>query len=191
MSELDLDIRTVASASYGARNAASDLSQVQAASDASSSQAAQTVQASQVGQAGQSSFRYDSFRFVYAPTYGRIVLIDQNPETGKAISQIPSQRALQIYAEQRRIELQTETASTTPAPATSQSKATTTVGTGGSVASGAGTSFGRRDLGGSAGQGGAITPTATQAAPSVAPTPSDIPSPAFVLQSFAPVNITI
>jgi hypothetical protein len=189
MSELDLDIRTVASASYGARNAASDLSQVPAASDASSSQAAQTVQASQVGQAGQSSFRYDSFRFVYTPTYGRIVLIDQNPETGKAISQIPSQRALQIYAEQRRIELQTETASTTPAP--SQSKPTTTVGTGGSVVSGAGTGFGRRDLGGSAGQGGAITPTATQAAPSVAPTPSDIPSPAFVLQSFAPVNITI
>ncbi|MDY0882827.1 hypothetical protein ACFPL7_07695 [Dongia soli] len=49
-----------------------------------------------------SVLRYDSFRYVYKPDFGRVVLLDQDPMTGEPISQIPSQRVLELYAEQRR-----------------------------------------------------------------------------------------
>jgi hypothetical protein len=50
------------------------------------------------------ALRYDSFRYVYKPDFGRVVLIDQDPMSGEQISQIPSQRVLELYAEQRRDE---------------------------------------------------------------------------------------
>ena len=51
-----------------------------------------------------SVLRYDSFRYVYKPDFGRVVLLDQDPMTGEPISQIPSRRVLELYAEQRRNE---------------------------------------------------------------------------------------
>jgi hypothetical protein len=201
MSELDLDIRAVSSASYGARNTASDATQASTddqsalTSQTDNSQSTSAVAlssttgttttsgASPAVATAQPSFRYDSFRFIYRSDYGRVVLVDQNPDTGKPISQIPSQRALQIYAEQER----TEGQATTPAA----------------------TANGSGQVGAGSGRRTAVTPTtaassgaksATLAlvsaaisaapAPAVASTPAT-PSPAFLVPSFSPVNITI
>lgn len=186
MSELDLDIRAVSSASLGARGVASDASQVQPSATDQSSPAntTQSVQPIASGSSGQPSFRYDSFRFVYTPSYGRIVLIDQNPETGKAISQIPSQRALQLYADQKRAELQT----------------ILTLGAGANTPQGqSGVDSGRHEFVAASGQGGsgagrlsgqsaAPTPVAV---PAVATPATSTPPAAFVAASASPVNITI
>ncbi|MET1028279.1 MAG: hypothetical protein ABWY00_13995, partial [Dongiaceae bacterium] len=55
----------------------------------------------------------------YKPDYGRIVLIEQSPVTGEQISQIPSQRVLELYAEQRRSEADGNSAISHAAIATS------------------------------------------------------------------------
>jgi hypothetical protein len=185
MSELDLDIRAVSSASLGARSAASDANQVVPAAATDQSTAANTTQSVQpaIGGSGQPSFRYDSFRFVYTPSYGRIVLIDQNPETGKAISQIPSQRALQLYADQKRAELQTEL---TPSAK------------GGAQQGQGAVDSGRHEfVGQAAGQGADSGTSSRVSGQSAASSPLTLqsstptPPPAFLLANASPVNITI
>src|SRR5262245_51211753 len=47
-------------------------------------------------------FRYNSFEFVYRQDVGRIVLIGQSPETGETVIQVPSERALRVYAQTAR-----------------------------------------------------------------------------------------
>jgi|GEM_PF-3189111 len=190
MSEFDVDIRAVSSASYGARASASDVSQ---ASNSSLDSTAVQANAQQVASAadssgsdtlsqGQPQFRYDSFRFLYRADYGRIVLVDQNPETGKAVSQIPSQRALQLYAEQKQAELRASispASSSTGASTTGRdyqgltnlpaSKGTSTVGLSGTTA----------------------VANSGSGAKASAPSSVFIPSPAYLTQAFSPVNITI
>jgi hypothetical protein len=177
MSELDLDIRAVTSASFGARILSSDVAQVQAApSDTANVPSFVNSGATAPSQpVGQPNFRYDSFRFVYQSDYGRIVLVDQNPETGKAVSQIPSERALRLYAEQKLADVAQSGGS---AGAVQGSTDTAHRGTVSSQAAGKAT--------------GALTST-TVAQPVVqAPAvPVSTPSPAFTQPSVAPVNITI
>jgi hypothetical protein len=208
MSELDMDIRAVSSASYGARVTDSDNNPVQTQDQSSlvnptadnqsanpttdsayangqtnntsgpSSVASTTTSRSKA--AVQPSFRYDSFRFIYRTDYGRIVLVNQNPETGMQIAQIPSQRALQIYAEQTRTE--GRVAST----ATGGSKVQAGTGTRpgphshGSPQPGTGTGLGRTA---SVGTGA----TTVSAAPHALPVSSAV----FVAPTQLPVNITI
>jgi hypothetical protein len=50
----------------------------------------------------QQIFRYNSFEFVYRQDVGRIVLIGQSPETGETVIQVPSERALRVYAQTAR-----------------------------------------------------------------------------------------
>lgn len=195
MSELDVDIRAVSSASYGGRVAASDTNQastddqsvlinqtdttqsIQAASASPVAAVTVTSDGSTTLASVQPTFRYDSFRFIYRSDYGRIVLVDQDPETGKPISQVPSQRALQIYAEQERSEGQV-------APSTT---------TGTNVQ--AGTGGGRRSAGAtttpsmSSGRSSTFINAVVSAA--LSPSLSSTPSPAFLVPSFSPVNITI
>ncbi len=56
-----------------------------------------------IGQANAAApheiFRYNSFEFVYRQDVGRIVLIGQSPETGETVVQVPSERALRLYAQ--------------------------------------------------------------------------------------------
>ena len=129
---------------------------------------------------GQPQFRYDSFRFLYRADYGRIVLVDQNPETGKAISQIPSQRALQLYAEQKQAELRAAVSPANGAAGTGASGGDYQGLTG--VQTGKATSGASGSAAGSVGGGGAKVP---------APASVVIPSPAYLTQAFPPVNITI
>ncbi len=53
---------------------------------------------------------YNSVEFVYKQDYGRVVLLQQQPDTGQEITQVPSQYRLQQYAAtvraQRRSQLQ-------------------------------------------------------------------------------------
>jgi hypothetical protein len=69
-----------------------------------------------------SMLRYDSFRYVYKPDYGRIVLVDQDPMTGEPISQLPSQRVLELYAEQRRDEANSSSAHSATGAVSAKSK---------------------------------------------------------------------
>lgn len=184
MSELDLDIRAVSSASNGARLSSSDVNQIQASANDQSS-AAGTIQrlpdggaATVRGAATQPTFRYDSFRFVYQTGYGRIVLVDQNPETGKAISQIPSERALQIYAEQKRSEVLAASSDTANTSVTVQTNA----GTAREFGADHQTTGGNKIV---------STPAVAHVASVSSPVPDSTPSPAFIAHSAAPVNITI
>ena len=185
MSELDLDIRAVASASFGARSAAADASQIQAAAETSSSPAVSAIGDSSAQQvaAGQPTFRYDSFRFIYQSDYGKIVLIDQNPETGKAVSQIPSQRALQLYAEQRRAEVQTSVGGgkTGGQGSTGGTTGGRTLITPSPSATGAGTGTGQVSS--------APTVTTTTTAPAPTLIPVSVPAAAVISAAFSPVNI--
>src|SRR4051812_9341971 len=53
---------------------------------------------------------YNSIQFIYKQDYGKVVLLEQQPDTGQEITQIPSQYRLQQYAAtiraQRRTQLQ-------------------------------------------------------------------------------------
>jgi TolA-binding protein len=53
---------------------------------------------------------YNSIQFIYKQDYGRVVLLEQQPDTGQEITQIPSQYRLQQYQAtiraQRRSQLQ-------------------------------------------------------------------------------------
>jgi len=53
---------------------------------------------------------YNSIEFIYKQDYGRVVLLEQQPDTGQEIAQVPSQYRLQQYAAtiraQRRSQLQ-------------------------------------------------------------------------------------
>ena len=53
---------------------------------------------------------YNSIEFIYKQDYGRVVLLEQQPDTGQEITQVPSQYRLQQYAAtvraQRRSQLQ-------------------------------------------------------------------------------------
>jgi hypothetical protein len=188
MSELDVDIRAVSSASFGARSTVADANQTPANDQAGLT--SQPVDGNdQSGGAGatgapvaQPTFRYDSFRFIYRSDYGRIVLVDQNPETGKPISQIPSQRALQLYAEQNRSEEQHAAANTVLAP---KAQAGT-----GAVSGRSG--FVTPQLGKSSGLGGSGVVSSTPSLPTpTTPQALQAPSPAFAAPSSSPVNITI
>jgi hypothetical protein len=190
MSELDVDVRAVSSASFGARNTVADANQTPA--DEQAGLTSQPVdgndQSANAGSTGvpvavaQPTFRYDSFRFIYRSDYGRIVLVDQNPETGKPISQIPSQRALQLYAEQNRTEEQHAAANTVLAPKAQ-------AGTG--AASGRG-GFVTPQLGKSSGLGGSGVVSSTPSAPTpTTPQALQVPSLAFAAPSSSSVNITI
>ena len=103
MNDLDMEIRPLSGA-LSARSGAlegmydqAEQSSVVAIREYGENSAAATA-------SDPSTLRYDSFRYVYKPDYGRIVLLDQDPMTGEPISQIPSQRVLELYAEQRRNE---------------------------------------------------------------------------------------
>jgi hypothetical protein len=52
---------------------------------------------------------YNSVEFVYKQDYGKVVLLEQQPDTGQEITQVPSQYRLQQYAatvrDQRRTQL--------------------------------------------------------------------------------------
>jgi hypothetical protein len=192
MSELDVDIRAVSNASFGGRAAISD--PVQAPTGDQSGLTSQpidtqTVQPSVASDASgtsaaiaKPSVLYDSFRFMYRTDYGRIVLVDQDPETGKPISQIPSQRALQLYAEQHRSEEQATTSVLSRLPKTQAG-----TGSGSShhdfVPSqpGPAPSLDHAISGGR----GAAQPVVT------APQTPQAPAPALAASSFSPVNITI
>lgn len=183
MSDFDVDIRAVSSASFGARLVASDVSQAASADQTNSTQSsgaqASAVAPETTGQVAtsgaQPQFRYDSFRFIYRSDYGRIVLVDQNPETGKAVSQIPSQRALQLYAEQHQAELRASVSSPVGGGQTSSGLD--------SRGAGIGTSK-------NAGAAGHAAPSSTApTAPNLAAVLT--PSPAYLAQAFPPVNITI
>lgn len=187
MSDLDVDIRAVAGASYGARVAAPDTNQPTAEEPSAAAVQSGDLQASQTGPvldpsngvaAAQPQFRYDSFRYLYRPDYGRVVLVGQNPETGRQISQIPSQRALQLYAEQRQSELRNALSASAADGKKSQA--------GTNHRSFDGAKAGKGASGG--GQSNLIGPAPAKAAsaPSL-PTPS----PAFLAAAFSPVNITI
>ncbi|HWT96307.1 MAG TPA: hypothetical protein VN229_01790 [Terriglobales bacterium] len=189
MSEFDVDIRAVSGASYGARASASDINQ---ASNSSLDSAAAQANVQQVTSAadsggsdilspGQPQFRYDSFRFLYRADYGRIVLVDQNPETGKAVSQIPSQRALQLYAEQKQAELR---ASITPASGSAGAS------TSGRDYQGLANLPAAKGTSATGASGATVAATSGSGAKAPAPTVS-IPSPAYLTQAFPPVNITI
>ena len=208
MSELDMDIRAVASVTYGARVTDSDNNPVQTetqsgsakqaaasqpvtqatdsgsasnqtnntngSSPVTSSAASQSKTSSQPRATVQPSFRYDSFRFIYQTDYGRIVLVNQNPETGMQIAQIPSQRALQIYAEQTRTDGQTVPATTSGAK-TQPGNGTRSDQQGlGLTPSGKGSRFGH------AASVSAAVPQALA-----------VPLPALVTPTLLPVNITI
>jgi len=185
MSEFDVDIRAVSSASYGARAGASDISQASGGGLDSSAAQATSLQASQISGSngsevsapGQPQFRYDSFRFLYRADYGRIVLVDQDPQTGKAVAQIPSQRALQLYAEQKQSELR----ATVSGSAGDGATGTSYQGFSGLHAA---KGTGATSSGAVAAASGATTKAS--AAPNVS-----IPSPAYLTQAFPPVNITI
>jgi hypothetical protein len=188
MNEFDVDIRAVSGASYGARVTASDINQTSGGGLDSSAAQASASQASQVSDASgldvtvsvQPQFRYDSFRFIYRSDYGRVVLVDQNPETGKAVSQIPSQRALQLYAEQKQAELRAAVGST-PSSAGGGASGTGHQGFSGlHTTKSAGTTSGLNAA--------AVSNTTTKASPSPNVV---IPSPAYLNQTFSPVNITI
>ncbi|HVJ43475.1 MAG TPA: hypothetical protein VM639_18385 [Dongiaceae bacterium] len=184
MSDFDVDIRAVNGASYGARSAASDVSQP-SVEDLSSSAAQASVpqpvsgSGSDTVAAIQPQFRYDSFRFLYRSDFGRIVLVDQNPETGQTVSQIPSQRALQLYAEQRQADLRNALSASA---ADSQGQAGTSHRgfTGAQTAKASVTSA----------QSGFIGPSTGKVASPPPPT-IPTPSPAFLTAAFSPVNITI
>jgi hypothetical protein len=191
MSELDMDIRAVSNASFGGRAAISD--PVQAPTGDQSGLTSQPLE-NQAGQPsvasdtsgtsaaiGKPSVLYDSFRFMYRTDYGRIVLVDQDPETGKPISQIPSQRALQLYAEQHRSE---EQATTSGLSRVSKTQTGTGSGSGHHdfVPSQAGTS---PSLAPAASGGRGAAPVTT------VPQTIQAPAPALVASSFSPVNITI
>lgn len=103
MSQLDLDIRAVSGAASGSRSVTPDMTGDQASSTDQTSQA-QSSDTTHSLSANLAHYRYDSLKFAYKPDYGRIVLIEQSPVTGEQISQIPSQRVLELYAEQRRSE---------------------------------------------------------------------------------------
>jgi hypothetical protein len=45
---------------------------------------------------------YNAFEFVYRQDYGKIVLLEQNGETGQEVTQIPTEYHLQQYAAQQR-----------------------------------------------------------------------------------------
>ena len=45
-----------------------------------------------------SSPRYNSLEFVYRPEFRQLVLLDQDPETGEKINQVPSEYRLKLYA---------------------------------------------------------------------------------------------
>jgi hypothetical protein len=45
-----------------------------------------------------SSLRYNSLEFVYRPEFRQLVLLDQDPETGEKIAQVPSEYRLKLYA---------------------------------------------------------------------------------------------
>src|SRR3569833_3230793 len=53
---------------------------------------------------------YNSIEFIYKQDYGRVVLLEQQPDTGQEITQVPSQYRLQQYQAtiraQRRTQLQ-------------------------------------------------------------------------------------
>jgi TolA-binding protein len=53
---------------------------------------------------------YNSIQFIYKQDYGRVVLLEQQPDTGQEITQVPSQYRLQQYQAtiraQRRSQLQ-------------------------------------------------------------------------------------
>lgn len=182
MSEFDVDIRAVSSASYGARTNASDVNQASGGSLDSSAAQVTTLQTSgssggDVSAPGQPQFRYDSFRFLYRADYGRIVLVDQDPQTGKAVAQIPSQRALQLYAEQKQSELRTTVSGSAGDGATGTNyQGSSTV----HAAKGTGTT----------GSGAVAAASSATTKASTAPSVS-IPSPAYLTQAFPPVNITI
>lgn len=42
--------------------------------------------------------RYNSLEFVYRPEFRQLVLLDQDPETGEKINQVPSEYRLKLYA---------------------------------------------------------------------------------------------
>ena len=190
MSELDVDIRAVSGASFGARSAVTDGNQTPAADPSgltSQSMNGNDNQSASADGAGapvavaQPTFRYDSFRFIYRTDYGRIVLVDQDPETGKPISQIPSQRALQLYAEQNRTEQH---------PAANSAVVTTASAGTGAVSGRSG--LATPQLGKSSGLASSGSVGSTPSVPTpTTPQALQTPSPAFIAPSSLPVNITI
>jgi hypothetical protein len=50
----------------------------------------------------QRSPAYNAFEFVYRQDYGKIILLEQNAETGQEVTQIPTEYHLQQYAAQER-----------------------------------------------------------------------------------------
>src|SRR5262245_44052399 len=64
--------------------------------------AANEAAVAKVEAAPRQVFRYNSFEFVYRQDVGRIVLVGQSPETGETVVQVPSERALRVYAQTAR-----------------------------------------------------------------------------------------
>jgi len=147
MSQMDVDIRAVSGTALGGRTVASDVTGDPASSNDQTSQGQASDTSSSVPNY-LAQFRYDSLKFSYKPDYGRIVLIEQSPVTGEQILQIPSQRVLELYAEQRR----------------SEANGNSTVDQAGSVAS----AKGRR----MASHASAVSAAATVSVPALTPPPT-------------------
>jgi len=115
---------------------------------------------------------YNSIEFIYKQDYGKVVLLEQQPDTGQEITQVPSQYRLQQYAAtiraQRRSQLQKLLGSNEEQP---QKK-----GANFQAAAAPGTTTGAKQTG----------TTAPTSAPAPAPAAQAAPAPQAAPQAAAP-----
>jgi hypothetical protein len=67
---------------------------------------------------------YNSFEFSYRPDYGKIILLQQDVETGQEVTQVPTEYHLRQYAatqRAQRVQLQQKLYKASPAPSQGQS----------------------------------------------------------------------
>jgi hypothetical protein len=129
---------------------------------------------------------YNAFEFTYRSDFGKIILLEQNVETGQAITQIPTEYHLQQYAASQRAQRVQQLQQTIQGGGSGSGRFTAGTGTG----SGTGTSAKTVTSGGTASTGGSTTYAG--ATGSAAPAPAAPAAPAVAATSSGGgVNITV
>lgn len=110
---------------------------------------------------------YNAIEFIYRSDFGKIILREQNAETGQEITQVPSEYHLQQYAATQRAQrIQLQTKLFNAEPANTQPRSGTGTGS---------KSFGS---GGTTGKAGVATTGSGQGAPAATTAPAPAPQPA-------------
>jgi hypothetical protein len=170
---LSLDTRAALGASVLAANA--NVSSAAADTAASSNAVTLSLPDQQVSAAPL----YNAFEFIYRTDYGKIILREQNAETGQEVTQIPSEYHLQQYAATQRAQRVQQ-----------QARLLHLEGGGGQSRQGSGT----RTVAAGATGGKPATPAVStgQGAPAPAPTPqAAAPAAPVVATAAAPAHVDI